>query len=385
MENELKRENELPGSLAELLADLDARGVEGYERYRSMKKYLTFKAREKGVPISGTFELTPLCNLDCKMCYVHLNKEQLGNSRLLGVEQWKSLMKQAVDAGMMYAGLTGGECLTYPGFKELYIYLQSMGVEVGMLTNGLLLTDDMVDFLKKNPPAHVRVTLYGADEDTYERVTGHRAFAKAYAGLSRLREARLPFSIAITPSRFLGADAGEAIIRLAAENGFNYNINSGLFAARDETGRKLEDYDVDLDDYFSLIRLKREMDGKAVLPSCAEDDLPPSGSRGEKRRGVRCGAARSSFSIAWDGTMAPCNTFLYYKANPLQIGFSEAWKYLNSAVADFVIPAECDGCPYDSICKHCVAEHLQGAPVGHANPAVCAWGRRYVREGFASI
>ena len=29
-------------------------------------------ARGHDTPISGDFELTPLCNLDCKMCYVHL-------------------------------------------------------------------------------------------------------------------------------------------------------------------------------------------------------------------------------------------------------------------------------------------------------------------------
>lgn len=36
--------------------------------YKSVWK----KAFEDGIPISGTFELTPRCNFDCKMCYVHL-------------------------------------------------------------------------------------------------------------------------------------------------------------------------------------------------------------------------------------------------------------------------------------------------------------------------
>ena len=30
------------------------------------------EAFAKGIPISGTFELTPRCNISCKMCYVHL-------------------------------------------------------------------------------------------------------------------------------------------------------------------------------------------------------------------------------------------------------------------------------------------------------------------------
>ena len=67
-------ESGLPSSLRELLRQLDAQGITDYRRYRQVRQYLGFKAREKNLPISGSFELTPLCNLDCKMCYVHLQQ-----------------------------------------------------------------------------------------------------------------------------------------------------------------------------------------------------------------------------------------------------------------------------------------------------------------------
>ena len=35
------------------------------------------KAFAEGIPISGTFELTPRCNFNCKMCYVHLQPEEI--------------------------------------------------------------------------------------------------------------------------------------------------------------------------------------------------------------------------------------------------------------------------------------------------------------------
>ena len=149
--------NEQPKNLRELLAQLDAQGITDYRRYRQVRQFLGFKAREKNIPLSGTFELTPLCNLDCKMCYVHLNREQMQGAELLSVGTWKDIMRQAVDAGMMFARLTGGECLTYPGFKELYCYLQSLGVEVSVLSNGILMNEEMVDFFKQNPPPGVQV------------------------------------------------------------------------------------------------------------------------------------------------------------------------------------------------------------------------------------
>ena len=34
--------------------------------------YLHEKAARLGVPLSGSFELTPCCNMACKMCYVRL-------------------------------------------------------------------------------------------------------------------------------------------------------------------------------------------------------------------------------------------------------------------------------------------------------------------------
>lgn len=165
-------EENKPKSLSALLRQMDEQGVTGYRRYAEVRKFLSFRAREKGVPISGSFELTPLCNLDCKMCYVHLNKDQMRGQPLLPVEDWKSLMTQAIDAGMMYATLTGGECLTYPGFRELYLFLQDRGIEVSILSNGLLMDDDMADFLKRHPPAIIQITLYGASEQAYEK--GHR-------------------------------------------------------------------------------------------------------------------------------------------------------------------------------------------------------------------
>ena len=49
-----------PEKLSQLIAQLNARGVNDYRRYDAVRKFLNFKARDKGIPLSGTFELTPL-------------------------------------------------------------------------------------------------------------------------------------------------------------------------------------------------------------------------------------------------------------------------------------------------------------------------------------
>lgn len=373
--------NSEPKTLFQLLRQLDEQGITDHRRYAAVKRFLNFKAREKLTPVSGSFELTPLCNLDCKMCYVHLNREQLRGAELLTTDQWKQLMKQAVDAGMMYAALTGGECLTYPGFKELYLYLRSMGVETSILSNGILMDTEMVEFLKENPPSYIQISLYGASEEAYERVTGQRRFNTVVENLKRIRDAGLPLTAAVTPNAFM--EDGEDILRLLHDLAIPFRINSGLIAPREETGR--DTLEADLDTYVKLMRLQRTLKGKDILPECDPESLPDVGGTGESQKGVRCGAGRSGFSIGWDGNMRPCNGFPCEPAHPLETGFMDAWRKLNAIARDFPLPIECSGCKYESACKHCVAEHASGAPIGHASPAICAWGRRMAAEGLIRI
>lgn len=378
----MSEQQQRPASLAQLLRQLDEQGITDYRRYRAVRLYLDFVAREKNIPLCGKFELTPFCNFSCKMCYVYLNKDQLQGRRLLTVDEWKSIMGEAVKHGMMYASLTGGECLTYPGFRELYLHLRSMGVEVTILSNGALMNADMVSFLKAAPPAAVQITLYGASEDAYERVTGQRAFATVTENIRRLKDAGIPLTLAITPSAYM--TDGEEIVRLAYEMGVPFNINSGLMSPREETGRSKADADLDV--YINLLKLRRSLQGKALEPAEDADDLPDvADGSGEKKFGVTCGAGRSTFSVSWCGEMRPCNTFPGEAQQVLDIGFAEAWKRTNAWANGFPLPVECQGCRYQPICKHCVAEHASGAPVGHANPTICAYGKRMVQEKIVKI
>ena len=40
-------------------------------------RYLFGKASINKTPLSGTFEISPLCNMDCKMCYIKLNEKEM--------------------------------------------------------------------------------------------------------------------------------------------------------------------------------------------------------------------------------------------------------------------------------------------------------------------
>lgn len=371
-----------PTSLRELLSLLNAQGVKDYRRYEAVRKFLNFKARDKAIPISGSFELTPLCNLDCKMCYVHLQKEQMHGAPLLSTETWKGIMQQAIDAGMMYARVTGGECLTYPGFRELYLFLREKGIETAILSNGILMDEETAAFLKENPPAAVQISLYGTSEDAYERVTGRRCFGIVTENIQRLRDLEIPVVIAVTPNAYM--EDGEEIIRFLHREQIPYSINAGILQPREETGRALAD--ADLDSYISMIKLRASFRGTDLEAEIDPESLPdPNVEQGSSVCGVTCGAGRSGFSVDWRGDMHPCNTFPCEGQSVPELGFREAWRRTNDTATHFPLPAECQGCAYKGVCKHCVAEHASGAEIGHASPAICAMGKRMVSEGLMSL
>ena len=104
-----------------------------------MLKILHTKASAQGVPLSGTFELSPCCNMNCRMCYVRKSREEVlmaGGER--SVVQWISLAEEAYRSGMLFLLLTGGEPFLYPDFRKLYEELSSMGIVLSINTNGTL-------------------------------------------------------------------------------------------------------------------------------------------------------------------------------------------------------------------------------------------------------
>ncbi len=173
------------------------------EYFETLYDELDRKARVKGIPLNGQFELTPLCNFDCKMCYTHLTKDQMHGKSLLTVEQWKRITDEAYSAGMVRVNLTGGECLSYPRFRELYLYLHSLGCEIRVLTNGALLDESWISFFKDHPPILIQISLYGGDEETYEQVTGQRMYSVVSANIRKVIGANLPVGLAITPSKYM--------------------------------------------------------------------------------------------------------------------------------------------------------------------------------------
>ena len=341
------------------------------------------EAAENRIPIHGHFELTPQCNLDCKMCYVHLNKDQMHGKKELSLQHWIQIIDQAIDAGMIFASLSGGECLTYPFFDELYLYLKKRGILISVLTNGVLLEEKLPLFIE-HPPAFIQVSIYGWDEDSYENVTGKRLHSKVNNAIKKAHNAKLPVSVAVTASRYLPSVYN--VVRQYYEMNIGVAVNRWIMAPNDSTGRNRDEIKLSVEEMVEISKEILMATDKAVPPEFAGEipAIKHSKSR-EPQAGIRCAAGRSDFSINWKGEMSLCVSLPDITGFPLIDGFAEAWTMTVKAADAFLMPVECDDCNYSSVCKHCPAYHLLSGKVGHCSPDACKECQLMVKSGLEKI
>ena len=349
--------------------------------YKAWQEKMKHAGKAKRIPVSGQFELTPRCNFDCKMCYIHNQDSNSMKSRELSTQQWKHIFDEAYDSGMMFATLTGGECLLRDDFKELYLHLWNKRVMITVLTNGFLIDDAYVDFFSKYQPDMIQVTLYGSNEDGYRNVTGHTGFTRVTQNLKKMKEAGLNLHVIVTPSKY-GADDYIDTIRYIRENGYKIRWSElVLLGKRDDP--ESDDYNLTADEIVDLgirrLSLFKELCPVEVTPE-------PGGNCKEAPCGLVCNAGNGLAHVTWEGKMFPCaNIMVGDGASLLEMSFAEAWEK-TKAVADSVVRGmECVGCAYDKECPKCPTLRLKDLESGHCNPEVCEMTRRLVAAGVKKL
>ena len=350
-----------------------------------LTEHLYRRATEAGTPLSGTFELSPLCNLNCRMCYVRLSaQEQRAIAPLATVEDWLALAKQAAGEGMLYLLLTGGEPFAYPRFRDLLADLHKMGLLVSVNTNGTLIDAAVVEWLKETPPVRVNVTLYGGSRDTYGRLCGDQSgYDKATEALRLLTAAGIGVRInyTITPDN---SDDLPAVIELAKELNVPIQPTAYLFppVRRDATAigggyrptPEVAAAYTALAEYYQYGKdaiLNRSVED-APIPTAEADCAAPA-------EGVRCRAGRCSFWVTWQGQLLPCGMFPAAGA-PTVLGgdFAAAWEQVKRDTAAIRLPAECAACAHKKTCHACAAMVITESGRFDTPPAYrCAMTRAY--------
>lgn len=348
-------------------------------------------AAQKKVPVSGTFELLPVCNLDCKMCYV---KKSMSEVRCAGglrsSDEWIELGRKAADAGMLFLLLTGGEPFLYPELERTYTELRKFGLAIDINSNGTLIGDDQISWLKKQPPRHIKISLYGASSEAYQHLCGDaNAFDKVIKAFDLLKHAGIIVyaSITVTPSNFNELDRMFALC-----DAYQIPVKATSYMFPPIRSCKINPPD----DY----RLSPAKAAKATLEivkhSNAEELFFERAEmyakeeyqhfknlldRNDECSPMSCRAGRCTFWVTWEGNMVPCAMMNTGSYPVLDTGdFSAAWNQIQKTVESIRLPAECTNCHSREACYICAASCFCETGPSMTRPSyVCEMTQNYVQ------
>lgn len=362
-------------------------------------EYLHNKAARMGIPLNGTFELTPLCNMDCRMCYIRLTPQQQAAIRpLRTAKEWISLAETARAKGMLYLLLTGGEPFLRPDFREILSALHHMGLLISINSNGTLIDKDVVSWLRETPPLRVNLTLYGASNETYARLCRNpNGFTQAVNAIHLLKEAGIGVKLNCSVTPYNAGDL-EQIFEFANREGLVLQATSYMFpplrrdrnlvGQNDRFSPEEAAYQAARIEYLSggkenfLRRLERQDFG--TLPVDTEEAC--SETEGD---GIWCRAGKCSFWVTWDGRLLPCGMLpLQGAADVFSVGFEEAWRRAAALAKEIRLPGQCKECGMKTQCRACAAMVLTETGTFHSVPDYrcrmsCAYPEAYRRFGAA--
>lgn len=333
--------------------------------YQIYSNYLFAKAGSQGIPLSGTFELTARCNLNCRMCYIHKRaNDAMARRGERTAAQWLDLAKACQEAGTLLLLLTGGEPFLRPDFREIYTGCRRLGLMVSVNSNGTLIDEETIRFLAANPPARINITLYGASPETYGALCGNpSAYERVVEAILGLQAAGVLVKLNFSVTSYNHQDL-EAAYRFASEHGLRIQAASymfppvracehGRFQADRMTPEESAAMQLRYDELrFSPENLRRRFEELLAGSRVPDPDRECQELPAER---IRCRAGSSTFWVTWDGRMRPCGMMTEPSESLAEQSFQSAWKKIRAAREEIMVPPACSGCSMRSACDQCSA------------------------------
>ena len=143
-----------------------------------------FETGKVPTPIKLELDLADgFCNNKCPHCYYSTNIKN--TPVFLDVKIAKKTINVLAENGLKSLELSGGgEPTTHEGICEIIQYAYNKGLDIGIITNGLLL-DKLTNIADKL--SYIRISLDAGSQDIYKKVHGINAFSTVIKNLSILK------------------------------------------------------------------------------------------------------------------------------------------------------------------------------------------------------
>ena len=147
------------------------------------------------VPPIMILSVTNRCNLNCKGCYARELRPSAGGGEEMSREEWERVVGEARDLGIGVIMIAGGEPLLRREIVD--VAADFPGILFPVFTNGLMLDEAMLAWLRKNRNVVPVVSLEGDAWETDSR-RGREVYARVRDVAARLGRRRIFYGVSAT-------------------------------------------------------------------------------------------------------------------------------------------------------------------------------------------
>ena len=318
-------------------------------KYGNIDEILNFFYNKTYSPLSVYFELTNCCNFNCPFCYINIPKEK---KVFLDTKSLLENIDYLTDNGMLFATLSGGECLLHKDFNIIYEYLCKKGILVNILTNGSLIDNEKIKLFKKYKPFKVEISIYGKDNVTYynNTIQDHIGFENIINNCKKLQDNNINV-ICKMPINNITFNSFFDVLYFTKKNDIPFYYSDELFNkySGEDNKQYLIKGSSKVKDFIKNNNLSYM--SNLDLNYCGE------------KKCFDCKAGKYSMIISYDNYIYPCFEFRQIKNARFKIdgNFKQALakmiEYINLYKNNII--SKCDNCLNYSICQDCVINFIK--------------------------
>jgi pyrroloquinoline quinone biosynthesis protein E len=161
-------------------------------------------------------ELTYGCPLHCPYCSNPVTTR--GASAELDTGQWRRVLEEAADLGVLQAHLSGGEPLLRRDVTEIVRRAAELGLYTNLITSALGLSDRRARELRDAGLDHVQISVQADEAALSDEIAGLRSFDRKLRAARLVKELGWPLTLNVVLHR-RNLDRIESILALAEDLG----------------------------------------------------------------------------------------------------------------------------------------------------------------------
>lgn len=304
------------------------------------------------------FEVTSRCNALCDHCGSRCNASKKDE---LSPETFKKVLDDVAKnfgTKTIMLNITGGEPLMRKDLFEITGYADSLGFKWGLVTNGMLITDDVIRKMKETHMSTITISLDGMKKthEEFRHVPG--SFDKIISAIEKLKKSNFIEHIQVT---FIATKSNISELPEVYRLLSMLEIDSLRISGVDPIGRAKDNEDLMLnqEDYFFLFDFmkKHSTSPLPVVWSCThyfgntESSLDPTGKKFACYTGIHIASVLSNGDIFGCPNIPRRKELI--QGNVLKDDFCQVWKnnfefYRNP---NRTRAKQCEDCEYWDYCK----------------------------------